>query len=161
MQDWEKKFWQQRQQQVAATKASQQQQGNQSCVDITDKLQGRLQAAMVSSRQGSGGTTANLVEGMPYYTKINSQNFGHTATLFKSAGIISGPTSKNVTAKKEVSGIVVDGLSVVDLGKLQENPLPNITLIEVSVPFVGVFFVQREAVVQAGSGGTGRGLLKG
>jgi hypothetical protein len=161
MQDWEKKYWQQKQQQALAKQ--QQQQRQPAIKDISDQLQARIQSMTVASQNSEGGKVADLREGLPYFTKLNTQNFGNGATLFKSAGVISGKSSKNVTIKKEVNGMVVDGVSVVDFGKLQENPLPNITLIEVSVPFLGVFFVQKEAVVSTNSGplGDGRSLLKG
>jgi hypothetical protein len=160
MQDWEKKYWQQKQQQAAA---KQQQQRQQAPRDVSDQLQARIQSMAAASQNSEGGTVVNLREGLPYFTKLNTQNFGNGATLFKSAGVISGQTSKNVTVKKEVSGMVVDNVSVVDFGKIQENPLPNITLIEISVPFLGVFFVQKEAVISTNSGplGDGRNLLKG
>jgi hypothetical protein len=129
--------------------------------DISDKLRTRVLQKAASQGSG-GGNPADLVEGFPYYTRLQTDAFGHTVALFKKAGLINGPTSRGVQVKGEVSGYLIDGMNNVDMSKIKENSEP-VALVEVSVPFLGTFLVPKEAVVNRGSGpmGDGRKLLKG
>jgi len=132
-------------------------------LDITDILKQRLMQGAVSTQMGGRGGPADLVEGMPYYTRIQSDNFGHTALLFKQAGIINGPTSKGVQIKGELAGYIIDNIrGAVDMAKITDSG-DKISLVEISVPFLGTFMVQREAVINRNSGpmGDGRRILKG
>jgi len=129
--------------------------------DITDALQSRV--AQRAMEQSTGGRTADLVEGLPYYTNLKSQAFGHTIALFKTAGVIGGPTSKGVQVKGEVKGYLIDNLSSVDMSKINEEPERMVVLVEVNVPYLGTFLVKKEAVIARSPGGLGDGrqLLKG
>lgn len=132
-------------------------------IDVTDLLKQRLMQGVVSSQGGQRGGTADLVEGMPYYTRIQSDNFGHTAPLFKQAGIINGPTSRGVQVKGELAGYIIDNIrGAVDMAKIADSG-DKISLVEISVPFLGTFMVQREAVINKNSGplGDGRRILNG
>lgn len=129
--------------------------------DITDKLQQRVMQRAGQGASGGAGA-ADLVEGLHYYTRLQTEAFGHTVALFKTAGIINGPTSKGVQVKGEVSGYVIDNMNSVDMSKITENA-EKVVLVEVQVPFLGTFLVPKEAVINRGSGpmGDGRTLLKG
>ena len=133
-------------------------------IDVTDILKQRLMQGVVSSQgRQNGGSSADLVEGMPYYTRIQSDNFGHTAPLFKQAGIINGPTSRGVVVKGELAGYIIDNIrGAVDMAKIADSG-DKISLVEISVPFLGTFMVQREAVINKTSGplSDGRKILKG
>ena len=171
--DWEQKYWQQRQdgkpnpatQPIVpgAPDFSRPLNGplpTQGEWDISDKLRNRV--LQKAATQGSGGGPADLVEGFPYYTRLQTDSFGHTIALFKTAGVINGPTSRGVQVKGEVSGYLIDGMNNVDMSKIKEQSQP-VALVEVSVPFLGTFLVSKEAVINRGSGpmGDGRKLLKG
>lgn len=136
--------------------------------DISDILKQRMANAVVNSVGSSGNSqTVNLKEGYRYYTIINSQGFGHTITLAKIGGIIGGQSAKNVVLKNERKCLVVDGMESVDFSKINENSPNVLHLMEITVPLVGTFLVQREAIVynNAGGGnvgpGNGRQILKG
>lgn len=169
---WEEKYWQQRQQgtnvpKPGAPNFARKPNGplpEQGDWDITDRLKAKIQqqAALTSMGQGESQGTANLVEGLPYYTRLQSENFGHTASLFKTAGIIQGPTARNVTVKKEVTGYVIDNMQTVDMSRIGEGM--KVSLVEVSVPFLGNFLVPKEAIVkinQANLTGNNKIILKG
>jgi hypothetical protein len=123
--------------------------------DITSQLQSRIaQKAAEQSFGGGGGQVADLKEGMPYYTNLKTQAFGHTVPLFKTAGTIQGPTSKGVTIKGEVKGYLIDNLASVDMSTINERPELQVVLVEISVPYVGSFLVKKESIVN-----TSRGML--
>jgi hypothetical protein len=133
--------------------------------DISHLLATRVQqkAAELASGGGSNGYTADLVEGFPYYTKLQAEPFGHVVSLFRTAGTISGPTARGVQVKGEINGYLIDGINAVDMSKIKDRNDLQVALVEVSVPFMGTFLVPKEAVVKKGSGptGDGRKLLKG
>lgn len=176
--DWEKEYWAKRAQGQDLSKPSTMRSGpnfgmkpngplprNGQDYDITDALQSRVAQKAAEQMSGAGGgRTADLVEGMPYYTNLKAQAFGHTIPLFKTAGVIGGPTSRGVTVKGEVKGYLIDNLQSVDMAKINEEPERMVVLVEINVPYLGTFLVKKEAVInRSGSGmlANGRQVLKG
>lgn len=158
--DWEKKYWQQKHQQKLDK--SNYVKNSSDDWDITDSLMARVAQKAFQYQEGSSTRSADLVEGYPYYVKLQSDAFGHAFSLFKTAGTIGGSTSKNVLVESEITGYLIDNLSYIDMSKLTEKSEFKISLVKVLVPFVGTFFVQKEAVIFKDSGvmGGARKLLK-
>lgn len=136
--------------------------------DLSKRLVNRLQMRaaqqqMAPHHQGPGSAeVVDLREGFPYFISIND-SFGTSTPIVRQAGVIGGPTSKSVQIKKEIRGYLVEShMTVVDIAKIQGTQA-LLTLVEVSVPFVGTFLVTKEAILyrNAGTFGNGRTLLKG
>lgn len=142
--------------------------GGNSDFDLSSRLVNRLQMRaaqqqMAPHHQGPGSAeVVDLREGFPYFISIND-SFGTSTPIVRKAGVIGGPTSKSVQIRKEIRGYLVEShASVVDIAKIQGTQ-ELVTLVEVSVPFVGTFLVNKEAILyrNAGAFGNGRTLLKG
>lgn len=122
-----------------------------------------LQQRMISAQ--SGGQEVSLKEGFPFYKAVDSQGFGHTVTIAKKAGVTGGPTAKSVFVKNERKCLIIDNMQSVDFSKINETSPNVITLIEITVPYIGGFLVQKEAIIfnNANSAilGNGRQILKG
>lgn len=131
--------------------------------DVSHMLQNRLQQRMMQQQMGGAGApVADLQEGLPYYTAVEN-SFGGTVPLIRTAGVIRGPTSRGVQITGAVSGYLIDNMPSVDMARIKEHPERMVTLIEVSVPFMGKFLVPKEAVQRRDAGplGDGRTILKG
>lgn len=131
--------------------------------DVSHALQNRLQQRMMQQQMGGAGApVADLQEGFPYYTAVEN-SFGGTVPLIRTAGIIKGPTSRNVQITGTVSGYLIDNMGAVDMARIKEHPERMVNLVEVSVPFMGKFLVPKEAVMRRDAGplGDGRSILKG
>lgn len=128
-------------------------------LDVSNLLQQKMLSAQ------TGGQAVSLRDGFPFYKAIDSQGFGHTVTLAKKAGTTGGPTAKSVFLKNERKCLVVDDIQSIDFSKINEASPNIITLVEITVPYIGGFLVQKEAIVSNNvnltSPGNSRQILKG
>lgn len=124
--------------------------------DITNMLIKRVADAAMN-QQSSTTAVVDLIEGYPYYVAVEN-SFGGTQPIIRKAGVISGNTSRNVQLKKEVTGILInENQAIIDLAKPDSNQ--KISLMEISVPFIGSFLVPKESIVRKSP--SGRNILKG
>jgi hypothetical protein len=99
--------------------------------------------------------TVSLKEGHTYFAQVKTNGFGGTENLAKVVGVISGAASKNVILKQSRTFYLMDDSQVFDMGKLSSKT--PITLFEVEIPLVGLFFVTQESIIS----NTGKQILKG
>lgn len=169
--DFMKKYWANREAEVKQQMPNQRSQTNSfGEVDVNAELMKRIgqkqsqvipQNTSISSvGRTSSGRTVDLKEGHEYFSQIQSNGFGSTANLAKPAGIIFGSTSKGVVLKEERTFYIVSSnQKVFDLARL--NDQVPVTLVEIEVPLVGSFFVNKEAIIYGSTSNVGRQLLKG
>jgi len=114
---------------------------------------------------GPSKEVVDLKEGLPFYVNINTAGLNDSTRIFRQAGLIGGKTAKGVQITGESSGYLTEYAAVVDISKLKTTQNP-VSLVEVSVPFTGRFFVPREAIIRKENPsnhnfGGNRTLLKG
>lgn len=168
--DWESKYWQRRAEQKsaqtqgntpeelphyeplhitqqrekqAAHRNSQAQDGWRDIDPITAMHMN--QSAMAARGTGPSGQTVQLREGSVYYKKIDADAFGHTTTMVRTAGPVTGVENKEFELKQECNCYLIDNLQVVDLGSIEQSKM--LKLVEVRAPFIGSLFVERSAIV--------------
>lgn len=139
--------------------------GNIADRDISDLLKQRIASRAMEAQVGGGESKqVDLKEGFKYYTVLQSGGYGHTITLVKTGGITGGQSARGVFVKKERKCLVVDGMTAVNMSAINEQSPNVVVLVEVTVPLIGTFFVQREAIIpgSVSNGVAGsRQLLKG
>lgn len=166
--DWEAKYWANRERQLAATKHSasprlspQPFSGPPQAHGIRDidPMQ-MLQQQMMQGSQSSGRSVF-LKEGADYYRHIQGgDGFGNVIPLVRSMGKLSGVGGKEFALMGETRGICIDGLQMVDMSKINENPDRVSMYVRVRAPFVGDILVERNAVIELQQS-SGRQILRG
>lgn len=170
--DWEKKYWAQKQQQL---QQKPQDLPHYEPAHITQDKQRALQAnnqwreidpltAMFTNQQGLASRgmgpqvqMVHLREGTLYYRKVDATNFGTTMSMVRSCGPAVGVVGKDFEMKEECQCYLIDNMQVVDLGDI--NPQKMLRLVEVRAPFIGSILVERSAVLAASD--RGPKVLKG
>lgn len=176
MEDWEKKYWQQKVQQKSGQPQNPQDLPHYEPAHITQDKQRAQQAgdqwreidpltAMYTNQagmasRGMGPQQAEVVqlrEGAVYYRKVDAEGFGTTMPMVRSCGPIVGVVGKEFEKRQECHCYLIDNLQVVDLGDV--NPQKMLRLVEVRAPFIGTVLVERSAVLDPAS--RGPKVLKG
>lgn len=159
-----KKYWQNRRKEVSVTSPPHVADGPRypGTIDIPNNptIQLYHKPMATAEMMGMSRQTVDLKEGHVYFTQVQTNGFGMTASLAKNAGIISGNTSKNVILKQERIFYMISEGQVFDLSKISSQA--PITLVEIEVPFLGTYFVSKESIIyKNNSGGNGRQILRG
>jgi hypothetical protein len=182
--DWEVKYWAMRQQQLAQQKQNtkvypissvnsrqepiQWSQADQVSIGAGGYLEidpvAMLQRKMMNDFIGSHASTHKAVflrEGAEYYRNIQgADGFGNVVPLVRSMGQLTGVVGKEFVVQGETRGFLIDGLTQVDLAKVNECSDRFGRYVIVSTPFVGRILVQRNAIIEIQQQSQ-RSILKG
>ena len=179
--DWEKKYWAQRQQQLQkksselphfepahiAQDRMRAQQGAQP--NPRDRFNGGWkdidpatamytnQDGMAARGMGPQQQTVAVKEGCLYWRPVQSQGFGATMPMVRSCGPFVGASSKVFELKSECHCLCIDDMQVIDMGKVDQGKMLN--LVEIRAPWIGSVLVRREDIVMPGE--KGPRVLKG
>lgn len=171
MEDWEKKYWNQKIQQMKNNPQDlphhepvHKQQDRQRVapsdqwreVDPLTAMYGNMDG-MASRGMGPQSQTVQLREGAVYYKKVETGEFGTTMPMVRSCGPITGIVGRDFELKQACHCYVIDNLQVVDLSQI--NPKKMMKLVEVRAPFIGSVLVDESAVIAPGD--QGPKVLKG
>lgn len=187
--DWEKKYWANRLQQKAVGHQQTSQQPHYEPLHVTqartrgqdpnqlirslgvqiDGLSNLDDPRVMASREASGQFSARdnipgakvvmLREGARYFRQVQSEAYGVSIPLLRSMGQITNVSGREFELRGPSRGYVIDGLNVIDAGKMNESPERFVSLIKVRAPFIGDIFVESSAVIE--SFGNQRTLLRG
>jgi hypothetical protein len=124
-------------------------------VAASRELTGQLSAR----DQVPGGKVVMLREGARYFRQVQSEAYGVSIPLLRSMGQITNVTGREFELRGPSRGYVIDGLNVIDAGKMNESPERFVSLIKVRAPFVGDIFVESSAVIESFNGQ--RSILRG
>jgi len=162
MEDWERKYWEQKAQQTQTRPAAPliPQRPHNSEVDASQIMMQRMMGQHMQP-DSSGGNLVYLREGVNYYRQIpNPDGFGTTMPLIRSMGPLTQVTGKQFEVRGEIRGYCIDNLPHVDLSKVNEQPERMLVLVKVKAPFVGDILVPKAAVIEGAHSG-GQQLLRG
>lgn len=122
-----------------------------------------------SSRELSGQLSASdnvpnakvvmIREGARYYRQIQMEAFGVSIPLLRTMGQMANAQGRQFEVRGQSRGYIVDGLSVIDAGKMNESPERFISLVKIRAPFVGDIFVESSSLIEVG--GNQQTILKG
>jgi hypothetical protein len=187
--DWEKKYWNNRLQQKmtqASTPSAQPhfepahvtqarmrgQDPNQMLRNLGVQIDGmsnmddpRVQASRQLSGQLSArdqspeGQVVMLREGARYFRQISMEAFGVSIPLLRSMGQANNLAGRQFELRGASRGYIVDGLNVIDAGKMNESPERFVNLVKIRAPFIGDIFVENSSIIHAN--GQQKGILKG
>jgi len=172
--DWEAKYWANRQRQLDAAKhagpAHQQHTPSaprpfsnvpQHQMRDIDPMQLLQQQMMMGQGPSSSGRPVFLREGADYFRHIQgADGFGNVIPLVRNMGKLSGVVGKEFAFMGETRGICVDGMQMVDMSKVNEDPSRVGMYVRVRAPFVGDILVERNAVIELQQNGQ-RQILRG
>lgn len=178
MDDWETKYWKQKQRQMQQRQGQQGHRGPQNPADlphfepahVTQDRQ-RVQApgdgwrevdpltAMYTNMDGMNARgrgpqvqTVFLREGARVYRSVEAQGFGNTMPLVRYAGPAHDMSGKEFEMRGTTNCYVIDGMEVVDLSQVDDSKM--VQLVEVKAPWVGTLLVEKNAIiVPRGQGG--------
>ena len=74
-------------------------------------------------------------------------------------GQITNVSGREFELRGPSRGYVIDGLNIIDAGKINESPERFVSLVKVRAPFIGDIFVESSAVIE--SFGNQRSVLRG
>lgn len=171
--DWEAKYWANREKQLASQKST----GNTSLsprmpspaipqgypeIDPVQMMQQRMMQGMMHHGQSSSGSrSAYLREGDEYFRHIQGgDGFGNVIPLVRSMGRLNGMTGREFAILGETRGILVDGMQMVDMSKVNENPDRIRMYVRVRAPFVGDILVDKNTVIETQQN-SGKQILRG
>ena len=187
--DWEKKYWANRLQQKAAGHQQTSQQPHYDPLHVTqartrgqdpnqlirslgvqiDGLSNLDDPRVMASREASGQFSARdnipgakvvmLREGARYFRQVQSEAYGVSIPLLRSMGQITNVSGREFELRGPSRGYVIDGLNIIDAGKINESPERFVSLVKVRAPFIGDIFVESSAVIE--SFGNQRSVLRG
>jgi hypothetical protein len=119
--------------------------------EITGQLSARDQV--------TGAKVVMLREGARYFRQVQSEAYGVSIPLLRSMGQITNATGREFELRGPSRGYIIDGLNVIDAGKMNESPERFVSLMKVRAPFIGDIFVESSAVIESFNGG--RTILRG
>lgn len=175
MDDWETKYWQQKQQQMQQQGGHRRPQNPQDLphfepAHVTQDRQRAHQVdngwrevdpltAMYTNMDGMNARgrgpqvqTVFIREGARMYRSVEAQGFGNTMPLVRFAGPAHDMTGKEFEMRGTTNCYVIDNMEVVDLSKIDDSKM--VQLVEVKAPWVGTLLVEASAIiVPRGQGG--------
>jgi hypothetical protein len=174
--DWEKKYWAQRQQQLQKQSSQMphyepahiaqdkmraingaQQNGGWRDIDPLTAMYTNADG-LASRGMGPQQQIVSVREGAQYWRPVQAESFGGTVPMVRSCGPFVGASNKTFEMKNECSCYCIDNLKVIDLGKVDQSQM--LRLIEIKAPWIGTVLVRREDIV-SNSGEQGPRVLKG
>jgi len=117
-------------------------------VDVSSMMAQRV-ASQVGGGTAPGGRSCTLKEGYPYYSKVQTGEFGSTAVLVRSVGTLNGISGRTFEVLSEVNAYVIDNLPTVDLSTLPQQSHLSKELVAVRAPFIGNIMVPRDAIMES------------
>lgn len=164
--DWETKYWANREQQLASQKkplgqpARQPTQGYPE-VDPVRMMQQRMMQGQLPGQESSSNRSVMLREGAEYFRHLKGgDGFGNVIPLVRSMGQLTGMAGREFAHMGETRGILVDGMAMVDMSKINEEPDRISIYVRVRAPFVGDILVSKNAVIETQQN-TGKQILRG
>lgn len=186
--DWEAKYWANRLQQKVSGNVQNSQQNHYEPLHVTQAKQrgedpnsflrnypqfagssNMNDPRVLASRELSGQLSAHdapnnvkvvmLREGATYYRQVQSEGYGTTIPLLRAMGRINNVAGKEFELRGPSRGYIVDGLPVIDAGKMNENPERFVNLVKVRTNFIGDIFVDSAAIIESFNGQ--RTILRG
>jgi hypothetical protein len=113
-------------------------------VAASRELSGQLSARDVQNNV----KVVMLREGATYYRQVQSEGYGTTIPLLRGMGKLNNISGKEFELRGPSRGYVVDGLPVIDAGKMNENPERFVNLVKVRTNFIGDIFVDSSALIE-------------
>lgn len=163
--DWEAKYWANREQQLASQKKSLGQPTNQATrgypeIDPMKMMQQRMMQGHLPGQTPSSNRSVMLREGAEYFRHLKGgDGFGNVIPLVRSMGQLNGVAGREFAHMGETRGILVDGMNMVDMSKINEEPDRISTYVRVRAPFVGDILVKSGTIIE--TQGSQRVVLKG
>lgn len=147
-------------------------------IDVGSMLQQRIMAAQAMGGMNQQNTNGflprdfkpqinqgpkkvNLRPGSKFYREVSTGGFGSQIPIVKEGGIIpNNASSQNVFLKQEIKAFIVDGMQSVDFSKITENMDKMVELCKVEIPLVGTILVFRDSIIESNEN-VGRQILRG
>jgi len=139
-----------------------QQKNNTGYQDVNTKQYQTNKYIQQGFQQNSNIITCTISPGATYYRPLKTNGWPAKYTMCRAEGTVPA-NIQEFEYKGEVKVYCVEGNNeVIDFSRINENNANVMTLVEVSAPFVGSIFVQRNKVNEIRkSGVSNRGIILG